>query len=164
MRKAKRNVKFDDILSSNFYGSDRSSLIDPVLRGHLILEAIIVEIIQIHRPGDKAWKWNFSQKTQYLVDSNIIDLGIKTAFGRINNLRNDFAHSFGHIVTVEYLLGLARELESNGIAFSDSIVEDTAETALENYQDIEGILSEIIWCVLFEAANVLEEQGGRDIF
>jgi hypothetical protein len=165
MRKAKRSVAFDDILSSNFYAPDTNTLIDPILRGHLILEAIIVEIIQQSKAGDTAWNWNFPTKTKYLVDQNLISDEIKLAFDEINNLRNDFAHSFGFDVTPNYLLELARKLEDEcGVDFSDSIGHYSVEEALEYYESINGILSEILWCVLFEAANVLEENGGRDIF
>ena len=165
MRKAKRSVAFDDILSSNFYAPDTNTLIDPILRGHLILEAIIVEIIQLTIPGDIAWSWNFPTKTKYLLDKNLISNKIKKGFDEINNLRNDFAHSFGFDVTSEYLLALARNLEDDcGIDFSDSIGHYSVAEALEYYDSINGILSEILWCVLFEAANILEENGGRDMF
>lgn len=165
MRKAKRSVAFDDILSSNFYAPDANTLIDPILRGHLILEAIIVEIIQLTKPGDIAWSWNFPTKTKYLVDNNLISNDLKNGFDEIINLRNDFAHSFGFDVTSEYLLELARKLEDScGIDFSDSIGRYSLEDALKFYGSINGILSEILWCVLFEAANILEENGGRNMF
>lgn len=164
MRKPARDVNFDDILSGNFYGPEQASLIDPILRGHLTLEAILVEIIQTRLPGDRAWKWNFPTKTQYLIDNNMMPPGLKPAFDKINDLRNDFAHSFGHSVTPKYLLNMATELEEAGIDFSDSIGHYPEDTALEYYSGIEGILSEILWCVLFEAAFILGANGGRTLF
>lgn len=164
MRKARRDINFDDILSSNFAYSPATSLLDPVLKGHLILEAILVEIIQIDQRDDTPWRWSFPKKVAYLVERGRISEDIGRAFLMINDLRNDFAHIFDHSMSNEDLLTLARKIEDLGVDFSDSIGHYTVQQAEEFYGDSSSILSEILWCVLFEAAIILHDCGGREIF
>ena len=85
-------------------------------------------------------------------------------FDKINEIRNDAAHIFGHQITISSALALARDLESLGVDFSDSMGHYSEEEAVEYYDGLRGILAEIGWCVLFHAATILQEAGGRDIF
>ena len=82
----------------------------------------------------------------------------------MNDFRNDFAHVFGHRVTVAEVLRLARDLEEFGIDFSDSAGHYSEADAMQYYGGLLGILSEVGWCFLYEAAFILMENGGRDIF
>jgi hypothetical protein len=163
MRKASRLVKLNDILATEFFGMN-TSLITPTLQGHLALEAILVELIQLNGVGDKVWRWSFPKKTKYLVENGIISSSKKEAFDRFNNFRNDFAHVFDHTVSTKEVLEMARYIESAGIDFSDSIGRYSEKEALEYYTSIDGILAEVIWSILFDAAFILEEKGGRAIF
>lgn len=138
-------------------------MVDPVLRGHLALEAMIVELIQTIDNTEDVWKWSFIKKTQFLLANDILSDSQKDAYDRFNQVRNDFAHIFDHSISNQELLALARELEGFGIEFSDSIGSYSEEEALEYYSDKEGIMSEIIWCLLFDVAFVLQENGGRSI-
>ena len=163
MRKANRLVELEDLLSSNFF-RDQESLITAVLKGHLTLEAILVELIQIKNPIEKVWKWPFPKKTQFLVDNNLIFEGHKDAYDSFNEFRNDFSHIFDHQVNLRQVLDFAKQLEQFGIAFSDSVGHYSEAEAINNYEGIDGVIAEIIWCLLFEAANSLMEAGGRNIF
>lgn len=163
MRKASRLVELNDILSTEFFGTN-DSLITPTLRGHLALEAILAELIQLSGVGDEVWRWNFPQKTKHLLEKGIISAAKKKAFDKFNNFRNDFAHIFDHSVSVKEVLEMARDIEKSGIDFSDSVGRYSEKEALEYYSGIDGILAEIIWSILFDAAFILQAHGGRAFF
>lgn len=88
----------------------------------------------------------------------------KDAFDRFNDVRNDFAHQFGHPFSLADALALARELEGQGIDFSDFAGHYSEVEATAYYGSTEGILSEIGWCLLSHAGFLLEQAGGRDVF
>lgn len=163
MRRASRMVELEDILSSNFF-NDHNDLINPILKGHLALEAILVDLIKNFEASDKIWGWSFPAKTKFLLDKNMLSSSQKEAYDEFNNLRNDFAHIFGHEMTLKIILDLAKSLEAKGIDFSDSAGQYSEEQASEYYDGIEGVLAEVIWCVLFDAAHTLSQNGGRDLF
>lgn len=163
MRKPSRAVELDDIISSQIIGDD-PEIVSAVLNTHLALEAILIEALDLLQAGDKAIKSSFPAKTQWLTDQGVIGADDKAAFDRFNDFRNDMAHIFGHQITLADVLALARELEALGIDFSDSVGHYTEAEATEYYDGIIGVLAEIGWCVLFEAAYLLQQAGGRDIF
>ncbi|MHB8283645.1 MAG: hypothetical protein ACYDD1_03120 [Caulobacteraceae bacterium] len=159
--KAARPVGLDDIISSAFV--DDGSLLGPTLRGHLALQALLVELIQVRVPSDSAWDLNFPGHTQKAVDLGLLPPHLKPALDRFNRFRNTFAHVFGHAVAVEDVHALARELEGHGVDFSDSLGNRPLNDAVSNYGGDLGILQEILWCLCFEIAHALMEAGGRDL-
>ena len=163
MRKVERLVELDDILSSQFFG-DSEPMVGLVLRTHLALEALLVELIGTIGSSGQAWKWNFPKKTQFLFDNGLISSSDKQAFDKYNDLRNDFAHVFAKSTELPEILTLARELENLGIEFSGSVGQYSEEQAAEYYGGMLGVAAEISWCILFHAAHILAAQGGRDIF
>lgn len=160
--KPARLVDLDDIISNQIIGDD-PELIALVMRIHLALEALLIETIHTIDPGDRVYGLNFPQKTELLASTGLITAGAKQAFDAFNAFRNHFAHVFGHKVTLPELLSLARSLEQHGIDFSDSVGHYSPETASEYYGGSEGVLAEIGWCLLFDAAEYLREAGGREI-
>ena len=163
MRKPSRQVELDDIISSEILGND-PEVIALVMRTHLALEAILIELISIFRTDDKILRMSFAAKTELLEKQGLISTNDRAAYDRLNDFRNDFAHIFGHEVTVPDALALARDLEREGVDFSDSIGNYAPAKALEYYGGMIGLLAEIGWCILFHAAYNLSEAGGRDIF
>lgn len=161
-RKARRSVTLDDIMTSSFLTNEQS-LIDPTLRGHLALEALLVELIQLKNPGERAWKFSFPDKTEFLYNQGLIGGDLKSALDTFNNFRNDFAHIFGYAVTFSDIHSLARKLEADGVDFSDSVGHLPEAVALEWYGDEQILLAEILWCLLYEIACALEEAGGRNL-
>ncbi len=163
MRKPSRAVQLDDIISSQIIGDD-PEIVALVLKTHLALEALLIEMIRLSRSDDKLYRLSFPDKSKWLVDTNVIMLSDKLAFDRFNDFRNDIAHIFGHTITLADALQLARDLESDGIDFSDSAGHYSEAQAEEHYGGTVGILAEIGWCILYQASFILMEAGGRNIF
>ena len=163
MRKPSRAVELEDIISSQIIGDD-PEMIALVLKIHLALEAILIELLRLSDPSDKVYRMSFPAKTSALVASGTITASDRTAFDLLNDFRNDFAHIFGHKVTLTQTLSLARALEREGVDFSDSAGHYSEQQATEFYGGTLGILAETGWCTLFHAAQLLLEAGGRDIF
>lgn len=163
MRKPSRLVELDDIISSQIIGDD-TEVITVVLKTHLALEALLIDLIRLSRTDDKLYKLSFPVKTEALVKAGLIEASDKSAFDRYNDFRNDIAHIFGHSITLADALKLARDLEGDGVDFSDSAGHYDEAKAIEYYGGTEGILAEIGWCILFHAAQILLDAGGRNIF
>lgn len=163
MRKPSRAVELDDIISSQILGDD-PEVIALVLKIHLALEAILIELLRLSDPSDKVYRLTFPAKTNALETEGLISSSDRAAFDCVNDFRNDFAHIFGHSVSLAETLALAHNIERRGVDFSDSAGHYSEKEATEYYGGILGILAEIGWCVLFHAAHLLMEAGGRDIF
>lgn len=163
MRKPSRKVGIEDIISNNILGDD-PEVIALAIKIHLALEAIIIEIISIFRNDEKIFIISFPDKTALLEKEGRINGQDRAAFNQFNDFRNDFAHIFGHNVTLEEALALARDLENNGVDFSDSIGRYSVKEATEYYGGMVGVLEEIGWCILLHASYRLSEAGGREIF
>lgn len=162
-RSPSREVQLDDIVWQGvLQGADEA--LDVLLKTHLALEAILIELLAPLQINDGYLRWGFPKKTEYLLVNGILKQADVNAFDRINEIRNDAAHIFGHQITISSALALARDLESLGVDFSDSMGHYSEEEAVEYYDGLRGILAEIGWCVLFHAATILQESGGRDIF
>jgi hypothetical protein len=162
MRKPQRDVELDDIISSQIIGDD-SEVIALVMKIHLALEAIIIDGIRTFDTDDKIYKLSFPAKAARLVTAGLATDRDRQAFEAFNDFRNDFAHIFGHRVTLGEVLALARKLEALGVDFSDSVGQQTEEEASEGYGGLVGVLEEIGWCILFHAASMLSKAGGRDL-
>ena len=157
-----RLVELDDIISNRIIGDD-PEMIALVMRIHLALEALLIETIRTFDSGSSVYDLNFPQKTRLLADKGVIATGAKNAFDIFNTFRNRFAHVFGHKVTLPEVLDLARDLERHGIDFSDSVGGYPPEIANKYYDGMLGVLAEIGWCILFDAAEYLRAAGGREI-
>jgi hypothetical protein len=162
VRSPARSVELDDIIAGGILGVD-STVVALVLKIHLALEALVIELIHLRESDSKLYKWNFPAKTDYLVKQGLIQLADKEAFDLFNDVRNDFAHIFGHPYTLGSALALAKELEANGVEFSDSVGHCSEAEAEEFYGGLDGVLTEIGWCLLFHAGYLLSDGGGRDI-
>ena len=163
MRKPSRSVELDDISSGQIIGDD-TEVIATILKTHLALEAMLIEQLRLSRGDDTIYKRSFPSKTEAIVAAGTITASDKSAFDRFNDFRNDIAHIFGHSITLSDALKLARELEAYGVDFSDSVGHYNEDQATEYYGGTVGILTEIGWCILFHAAHILLESGGRNIF
>lgn len=162
-RKPARPVTMDDIMSSAF-SPDPDSLLDPTLRAHLTIEALLIELIQLRRQDDKIYRLSFPDKADFLAQEGLIHSGLRDALVDFNDWRNDFAHVFGHEAKFANVHALARQLEKHGVKFSDSVGWQPQDEAARNYGGELGVLAEILWCLSFEVAHAIMEAGGRDLF
>ena len=162
MRKPSRGVELDDIISNQIVGDD-PAVITLVMKIHLALEAIIIEMIRTFDNRQRIYRLTFPEKLSCLMDRRFISDHDRQAFEAINDFRNDFAHIFGYKVTLAEGLELARKLEGLGVDFSDSIGHYSEEDATRYYGGLQGVLEEVGWCTLVHAAHLLNEAGGRDV-
>lgn len=163
MRKPSRDVSLDDIIAGQILGED-GNVVALVMKIHLALEALMIEMIQCRDASNAVYRLSFPAKAQRLADEGLVTEGDKQAFLTFNDFRNDFAHIFGHEIGLSDTLALARKLEDSGVDFSDSVGRYTEAQAESYYGGLYGVLEEIGWCVLFHAAFLLSEAGGRNIF
>ena len=164
MRMPIREVRITDIISSSIIGDDPDT-IAIALMSHLALEAIIIEIIQVNFPEKNLEDIrSFPSKTTFLLENGLISNSDKNAFDIFNDFRNDLAHIFGYKLTLDKLRLLCFKLNSNGIDFTDPIYNYSEIQLMEYYNNIPAILSEVGWCVLFHASQILSDSGGRDLF
>ena len=63
MRMPNRSVELDDIISGQILGDD-PEVIALVLKIHLALEALIIELIQTKESSDRTYKLSFPDKTK----------------------------------------------------------------------------------------------------
>lgn len=163
MRKPKRHVNFDDLIKSIIYDENHEPF-GKIIFTHLAIEAILLEILAICKANKVILKSSFSNKTQFLVDREMITEADRDALNKYNDFRNDIAHIFGHKINIKDVLALAYDLESLGVDFSDSLGSYSIDEAEEYFIDVSGCLVEVSSCILFHAANILLISGGRDIF
>lgn len=163
LRKPARPVTMEDIMSSAFEPSP-NSLLDPTLRGHLTIEALLIEFIHLRRRDEKIYRFSFPDKADFLAGEGLISSGLRDALVDFNEWRNDFAHVFGHQAKFADVHALARQLERHGVDFSDSVGDQSVEEAASSYSGELGALAEILWCLCFEVAHAIMEAGGRDLF
>lgn len=162
-RKPDREVQLDDIIWQGVLDGADAAL-DVLVKTHLALEAILIEMIAPSQTADGYLRWGFPKKTEYLQGIGLIVSSDKQAFDRFNDVRNDAAHIFGRQITVASALALAQELEALGVDFSDSMGHYPEEQAVDYFDGLRGIMAEIGWCVLSHAAFLMLNAGGRDIF
>jgi len=161
MRKPRRDVELDDIISGQILSND-PEVIAIVMKIHLALEALMIEMISMFRTDDKIYNLSFPGKSELLKTQGVISDDDKAALDRFNDFRNDFAHIFGHEVSLGNALALARDLEAKGVELSDSVGHYPEPKAEEHFDGMLGVLSEIGWCILFHATWLLREAGGRE--
>lgn len=157
MRKAKSEASFEHYLKNS--GIDEQALIY-VLKGHLVVEALLVELLQVKILGDTPWKWNFPTKTSKCVSFGLINQEQADALNDLNDLRNDFAHILGQSIDFDRIFSLIKKA-SKGFEFSDTTIHENKSLA-EEWYGVEGGLVEVLNSFYFELAHVLFENGGTD--
>ena len=90
-RRPAREVELDDIIWEGVLGGADDAL-DVLLKTHLALEALLIEMIALSQTKDDYLRWSFPKKTEFLKSTNHIGLSDKQAFDKINDARNDATH------------------------------------------------------------------------
>lgn len=158
MRKAVTSPTFEHYLSVTEIDDQR---LVTVLKGHLVVEALLVELLELHVRVDAPWKWNFPTKTAKCVDLGIINTSQAEALNELNNIRNDFAHVLGQRLGFERVFGLVQKAASAGFEFSDDTIHQDETTSKEWY-DTDGCIVEVLNSFYFDLAMILVENGGPD--
>lgn len=157
MRKAALSPSFDHYLSS--FGDE--DVIVLILKGHLVIEALLVELLQTQGDSDIYWKWNFPKKCDALIDKKLLSVEQAAALKDFNDIRNDIAHILGHTVTFDRVFKLAGKLAAGGFDFSDDTIHQNRKLS-EEWYGITGGLVDIINSFYFDLAWILQEAGGPD--
>lgn len=157
MRKAKLSPSFSLYLER----LKKHQPLELVLRGHLVIEALLVELIQLQVANDRPWKWDFPSKVRWCVDKSLIPAERESCYLHFNDIRNDFAHILGHELTFDDLHDLLVDMAQAGYDFSDDTIYSDRELS-EKWYGMEGALQEIINEFYFELAFSLHDHGGPD--
>lgn len=157
MRKAKSDPSFEHYLEDS--GVDNQVLVY-ILKGHLVIEALLVELLQVKIQGDTPWKWNFPTKTSKCVSFDLISQDQADALNDLNDLRNDFAHILGQSLDFDRVFSLVKKT-SKGFEFSDMAIHNNKSLAKEWY-GIESSILEVLDSFYFELAHILFENGGAN--
>ena len=139
MRKAKTNPSFEHYLEDS--GVNDQILIY-ILKGHLVVEALLVELLQVKIQGDMPWKWNFPTKISKCVSFGFINQDQADALNDLNDLRNDFAHILGQRIDFDRIFSLVKKA-SKGFEFSDTTIHEN-KSLTEEWYGIESGLVEVL--------------------
>lgn len=93
-----------------------------VLKGHLVIEALLVELLELYVPVGKPWTWSFPKKTSKCVEFGLITIGQSEALNELNGIRNDYAHVLGQRIEFERAFVLVRKAACAGFDFSDETI------------------------------------------
>lgn len=141
--------------------SQNDELLVTVLKGHLVIEALLVELIQLKISNDQPWRWNFLQKIDWCVKEGYISAQKGVALKAFNDIRNDFAHVLGHQLAFDQVFTVAQQLGEAGFDFSDKTIYTDRELSKHEY-GIDGAIIDILNTIFFDLAFTLMENGGHD--
>ena len=157
MRKPARPPTFEDYLQ----GHSGMDLVAQIIRGHLAIEALLIEIIRLRQPGDDVYKTRFPEKTAACVEHGFIGDSEKEALDSINDLRNDCAHILGHSLGYPQIFRILGIMGNSAIDFSDDRVWSDQKVLEQDY-GIEGGVWEILHNAYHYLAYILSDNGGPD--
>lgn len=155
MRKAKIEPSFMHYLE----GTKGAEFLPLVLTGHLVVEALLVELIQLRRPGNAAWRMNFREKVEACVAESFVPANRAPLYLRLNEMRNDFAHSLGHELPFDDAFTLVKDMAAVGFDFSDDTIHLDREKS-EEWYGVYGCLIEALNEFYFTLAWALHDNGG----
>lgn len=139
--------------------SDNDETLVTVLKGHLVVEALLVEIIQLEFSknndflSEKPWRWSFPQKVNWCIKNGYLTANKGDALKDFNNVRNDFTHILGYQLTFDRVLNLADKFGND--EFSDIKLS-------KEWYEINDVIIEILNIIFCDLALVLSEKGGAD--
>ena len=157
MRKAKVSPSFEIYLK----GLTKGQPVELILVGHLVVEALLVEIINLTIKGDKPWKWSYPDKVAHCLKLGLIDAKQQATLLRLNEIRNDFAHSLGHTLNFDDVFAYVKEMAAAGYEFSDTTIYEDKSLS-EEWYGFDGVIIEILNELYFGLAEVLATNGGSD--
>lgn len=161
MAKPIRKAKVEPSFFHYLEGLKEGQPLELILVGHLVIDALLVELIQLKVVSDQPWKWNFPTKVQSCVDGGHLSAASQPFYIRLNDIRNDFAHMLGHKLTFDDLFAFVSDMAKAGYDFSDDTIHSDRKLS-EEWYGFEGVLSEILNDLYSELAESLLNHGGPD--
>lgn len=155
VRKAKLPPSFLLYISQ----TEQEDILVLVLKGHLVIEALLVELIQLTENSDQPWRWNFPNKVNKCIELNYLTAEMGAALLNLNDLRNDLAHILGNSITFDRVFELAQKVGNAGFDFSDETIYRDKQQS-EKYYGIFGVLMDILNSIYFDLSFILYENGG----
>lgn len=146
---------------------DENPVLSIFLRGHLVLEALLFQLIQTTKKmsDKKIGKMSCSEKIEYCYSEKLFTSQLKLFLLQVNLLRNKFSHRLGYNLTkrdVHLLIRLAGE--SPEVDFSDDMHTLDSKTLYEWYGDTAGVLCEMFKHVAMDISFLVEGNGGEFMF
>ena len=129
-----------------FFDESASEELHLVLRGHLLIEALLNEIIQRSFEYPNAirdLRQSFFTKVKMLRAVNRIGDGEQRVLLAVNSLRNKMAHQLHFKVTFSDSFDLVQVAAQAGIDFSDDTIHADRKLS-EEWYGTAGVLTEVI--------------------
>ncbi len=149
----------------NGYGDDGADgyLIHLLLKGHLVVEAILVKNLLHAGYGEKVWQWSFPRKAKLCMEKGYVCNVTYQVCLDINNIRNDFCHSLGHKITFLEAYKMLEHWMNIGLDYGDDLMLDYEH--LEENLGIEGVFYETFTYLISELGARSNDRGvGIDLY
>ncbi|BCO25713.1 hypothetical protein MIZ03_0592 [Rhodoferax lithotrophicus] len=160
VRKPKIEPTFDYHLSSAFKDEDILAL---VLKGHLVIEAMLGKILEKAGFGEEIWRWPFLTKVEKSIENSPMPQWVGDICNDLNDIRNDYCHSLGHEVSFSEVYAHVQRWSSLGLEYTDeTIYSDAVES--EDIYGVEGILTETLSNTMDEINNVFGQIGLKETY
>ena len=160
MRQPKIEPRHDYHLSSAFSDENVMSL---VLKGHLVVEAMLSKILSHAGFGDEIWKWPFPEKINKCKKNSPLPEWVATICLDINDIRNDYCHSLGHVLEFDEAFQHVKKWNRLGLEYTDETIFLHKNEAKELY-GVEGILTETLSNTMDEINSVFGELGIKETY
>lgn len=160
VRKPKMEPHFDFHLSSAFRDDD---IIGLVLKGHLVIEAMLCKILANAGFGEEIWQWSFPKKIEKTVANSPMAQWIADICNDINDIRNDYCHSLGHETRFSDAFSYVQKWSSLGLEYTDETIF-ADEVGSQEFYGVEGILTETISNTIDEINVVFGQVGLKETY
>ena len=161
-RRARRPVSFEDFLALH-HVDEEVGFIGVVLRGHLAIEALLVEMVGLCQEGN-AWGMRFERRTEVLAEAGLISHLMAKDLNKINTFRNDCAHIFSLQPEFPEVSELAKSLEVMAFDYFDGMEGSDGEALSKAHGTPSHAMGALLVEVLHLLAYYLADAGGRDVF
>ncbi|MFA7818603.1 hypothetical protein [Aeromonas dhakensis] len=151
---------FDYHLTSAFRDDDIISLI---LKGHLVIEAMLGKILEKSGFGEEIWRWPFPAKVEKSIANSPLPQWVGDICNDLNEIRNDYCHSLGHELTFSNAYSYVVKWNSLGLEYTDETIYSNFSESEECY-GVEGILTETISNTIDEINYVFGKIGLRETY
>lgn len=158
-------MKKFDLNILNYYLEKRNENEYEFLRGHLYLEALMVELLRRHSSIEIPQ--TFYKKINELKNLKLIDSKTYDVLYEINKMRNDIAHNLEFDFSYKRFFKIIKLATEAKVDFSDSSIYFEEEVSKENY-GIDGVISELFYNVfehlIYNNPDLFLEDGGVSFF